>query len=218
VKPRLLDLCCYAGGSSRGYQLAGFEVTGVDRVRPKNYGGDHFIQGDALEVLRAVGHLFDVRAGSPPCQRHSLMSNCREGLAASYDDLIEPMRDEFERIGGPYVIENVVGAPLRDPVMLCGHMFGLPLYRHRLFESNVPLVQPEHPAHTLPASKAGHWRPGTIISVAGHCSPIALAREAMGIDWMTRDELAEAIPPAYTEAIGRELIAQLGFSRLPVAA
>ncbi|OMC41902.1 hypothetical protein A5742_31475 [Mycolicibacterium fortuitum] len=88
-------------------------------------------------------------------------------------------------------------------------MFGYELYRHRLFESNIKLTEPLHPAHVKPASKAGHWKPGTIMSVSGHVSPIKLAREIMDIDWMTRDELAESIPPYYTEYIGRQLIEAL---------
>ena len=88
-------------------------------------------------------------------------------------------------------------------------MFGLPLYRHRIFETSWFSWQPEHVPHTLPASRAGHWKPGTIMSVSGHVSPIAIAREAMGIDWMNRDELAEAIPPSYTEHVGTALLAHL---------
>lgn len=88
-------------------------------------------------------------------------------------------------------------------------MFGLDLYRHRLFESSFPIAQPNHPRHVIPASPAGHWEPGTIISVSGHCNA-AEARRAMGIPWMNRDELAEAIPPAYTEFIGGQLLARLG--------
>ena len=119
--------------------------------------------------------------------------------------------------GGPWVIENVAGSglPIQDDllgangVLLCGTMFGRELYRHRLFESSIPLPPPHHPRHDKPASKAGHWRPGTVISVAGHCSPIDLAQDVMGIDWMTRDELGESIPPYYTEYIGRALLASL---------
>jgi DNA (cytosine-5)-methyltransferase 1 len=94
----------------------------------------------------------------------------------------------------------------RYGVTLCGRMFGLELYRHRLFECSTPVPAPNHPAHLIPASKAGHWEPGTVISVSGNCSPIAVARAAMGIDWMNRDELSEAIPPAYAEYIGRHLL------------
>jgi DNA (cytosine-5)-methyltransferase 1 len=93
--------------------------------------------------------------------------------------------------------------------MLCGHMFGLELYRHRLFETSWLVRQPPHPAHVTPGGRAGHWKPGEIISVTGHCAPIAIARDAMGIDWMRRSELAEAIPPAYTEYIGTRLAGHL---------
>jgi DNA (cytosine-5)-methyltransferase 1 len=142
------------------------------------------------------------------------MSNCRPGLAGDYPDLIAPTRELLELTGVPYVIENVDGAPLASAsdlfgahgLMLCGQMFGLPLYRHRLFETSFRVSQPHHPPHLVPASKAGHWRPGTFISVSGNCSPIAEARRAMGIDWTNRDELAEAIPPAYTELIGHQLM------------
>jgi DNA (cytosine-5)-methyltransferase 1 len=106
-------------------------------------------------------------------------------------------------------MENVVGSPLRPDLVLCGQMFGLELYRHRLFEADVFLWQPDHPVHLLPASRAGHWTPGTVMSVSGHVAPIAKAREVMGIDWMTRAELAESIPPAYTEHIGRQLLERL---------
>jgi DNA (cytosine-5)-methyltransferase 1 len=213
-KPRLLDLFCGAGGAGTGYHRAGFDVVGVDIAPQKNYPFE-FIQADVLEYMqpgpawawieRFDFEGFDAILASPPCQRHSRMSNCRPGLAAEYDDLISETRERLKQTGLPYVIENVPGAPLRADVTLCGQMFGLPLYRHRLFESNVPLVEPTHPAHVIPASKAGHWKPGTIISVSGHVAPIKLAREAMGIDWTTREELAEAIPPAYTEYVGAQL-------------
>ncbi len=205
--PRILDLFCGAGGATKGYQRAGFEVYGVDAFHQPNYCGDEFVISDAMWALGNVDFLntFDAVHASPPCQGYSNMSHCRPGLAAKYPLLIEPVRLELQRWGGRYIIENVPGAPLHDPTVLCGTMFGLRLYRHRLFETNFPTVAPKHPEHTVPASKAGHWKPGTIMSVAGHVAPIKEAREAMGIDWMTRDELGEAIPPAYTEHIGNQL-------------
>lgn len=109
----------------------------------------------------------------------------------------------------PYVIENVPGAPLVGAVELCGQMFGLELYRHRLFETSFSLTPPVHPPHGVPASKAGHWREGTIMSVAGHVSPMRIARAAMGNDWMSRDGLTESIPWSYTEYIGRQLMSSL---------
>jgi DNA (cytosine-5)-methyltransferase 1 len=209
-----VDLCCSAGGCSTGYYRAGWEVVGVDLVPQPNY-PFRFVQADAM-TFPLDG--FDAVHASPPCQRKSRMSNCRPGLAETYPDLIDPMRERLTEWGGPWVMENVEGAGLpgqddlfgANGVMLCGAMFGRPLYRHRYFETNFPVAAPHHPRHLTPASKAGHWVPGTVISVEGNCAPIALAREAMEINWMTRDELAEAIPPAYTEFIGAQLLQHLG--------
>jgi DNA (cytosine-5)-methyltransferase 1 len=212
---RILDLFCGAGGASMGYRLAfpRAEIVGVD-ISPQPHYPFDFVQHDALDF---PVENFDFVHASPPCQHYSAMSACRTGLADAYPDLIEPTRDVLECSLIPYVMENVVGAPVAGAddlfgiygVTLCGTMFGLALYRHRLFESSFPIIAPEHPWHQVPASAAGHWRPGTIISVSGNCSPIALAREAMGIDWMNRDELSEAIPPAYTEFIGKQLLSHL---------
>jgi len=202
-KRRLLDLYCGAGGASMGYHREGFEVTGVDISPQKNY-PFKFNQGDALEFLHEYGHYFDAIHASPPCQRHSAMSNCRPGLAEKYPDLIDATRQALLEFNRPWVIENVPGSPLKDPITLCGQMFGLELYRHRLFESNIYLNVPGHPEHIKPASKAGHWKPGTVMSISGHIAPIAKAREVMGIDWCNREELAEAIPPAYTKYIGAQ--------------
>lgn len=207
-KPRLLDLFCCAGGAATGYSRAGFDVVGVD-ISPQPRYPFEFIQGDALAYAEKHGHEFDAIHASPPCQRYSTMSNCRPGLADEYPDFIKPMRDLLNSTDLPWVIENVPGSPLINPVELCGRMFGLELYRHRLFESNVDLRAPEHPKHEIPASRAGHWKPGTVMSVSGHVSPIAVARTAMGIDWMTRDELVEAIPPAYTDYIGEQLVSRV---------
>lgn len=204
---RIADLFCGAGGASMGYHRAGFEVVGVDINPQPRYVGDEFHQADAM-TFDLSG--FDAIHASPPCQAFSAMSACRPGLSAEYPDLVGPIRERLQAAGVPWVIENVPGAPLSDPIILCGHMFGLRLYRHRLFElSGFKVEVPDHPAHVTPTSKAGHWRPGTIISVAGHCAPIAEARAAMGIDWMPRAELAEAIPPAYTEHIGHQLMTHL---------
>ena len=209
---RLLDAFCGAGGAGVGYNRAGFEVVGIDINKQLNYPFE-FHQQDAIEYIIKHGHEFDAIHASPPCQRHSKMSTCRPGLAETYPDLIEPTRDALILTGKPYVIENVVGAPLRQDLSLCGQMFGLELYRHRMFESNIYLPQLSHPLHLIPASKAGHWKPGTIMSISGHIAPIKLAREAMGIDWTNRHELAEAIPPAYAEYIGTELMKHVLDSR-----
>jgi DNA (cytosine-5)-methyltransferase 1 len=211
-RPRLLDLFCGAGGAAMGYHRAGFKVVGIDINPQPNY-PFAFHRLDALIALgdlAAFGPLgFAAIHASPPCQRFSTMTSCRPGLAQRYDDLIGATRELLLQIGLPYVIENVPGSPLIDPVELCGQQFRLELYRHRLFESNFPIMKLDHCQHRLPASRAGHWKPGTVMSVAGHVAPIAKAREVMGIDWTTREELAEAIPPAYTEYVGTYLHAEV---------
>lgn len=184
-----------------GIHRAGFDVVGIDISIQPNY-PFAFVQGNALEA-DLTG--FDFVWASPPCQNHSRMSGCREGLRDKYPSLIAATRAKLKAWGGPWIIENVVGAPLENPVMLCGAMFGLATCRHRIFESNVPLTVPPHPKHETPTSKAGHWKPGTLISVAGNCAPMAMAREAMGIDWTTRAELVEAIPPAFSEFLARQI-------------
>ena len=200
--PQALDLYCCAGGASMGLHRAGYEVTGVDIANQPNYPFT-FNLGDALE---AELDGYDFVWASPPCQNSSRMTGCRPGLREQYQQLIPATREKLKAWGGPYIIENVVGAPLENPVMLCGAMFGLKTYRHRIFESNVPLTVPPHPKHDKPTSKAGHWKPGTLISVAGNCAPMAMAREAMGIDWTTRAELVEAIPPAFAEYLARQIL------------
>lgn len=197
-----------------GFYQVGYNVVGVDVVPQRNYPFE-FHQADAVTFLAKViarrmqledGRRIAVIAAHPPCQRWSRMTHCRPGLAEEYPDLISPIRELLVNADVPWVMENVVGSPLRDPIMLCGQMFGLELYRHRLFESNMPIIEPPHPEHTMPASKAGHWVPGTIMSVCGHVAPVAKAREIMEISWTTRDELDEAIPPAYTRYVGKFLL------------
>lgn len=210
TKPRLLDLCCKAGGASMGYHNAGFEVVGVD-IEPQRHYPFEFHQGDALTYLAEHGHEFDALAGSPPCQAWTLAQRIQ---GRTHPDLIEPMRRLFQESGLPYVIENVEGAPLLNPIMLCGAMFpGLGTYRHRLFESNIPIQVPAHPEHKVPTTKMGRTpKPGEFMHVVGNFSGVAQAKAAMGIGWMVRDELREAIPPAYTEFIGRQLLAVVNAS------
>lgn len=187
-----------------GYYRAGFDVTGVDIEPQKNYPFT-FIQGDALECLAAHGHEYDAIAASPPCQRYSAMTNCRDHEA--HPDLVGPVRELLKASGRPYVIENVIGAPLNQPIMLCGAMFGLKVYRHRLFECSWFLLAPPHVPHRDQTPKAGKGiSPKGFISVAGNTGRVAYARQAMGIDWTNRDELSQAIPPAYTEFIGKQLL------------
>ena len=193
-----------------GYHLAGFDVVGVD-INPQPRYPFEFRQADAL-TFPLDG--FDAFHASPPCQGYSRMSACRPGVAEQYARLIGCIRARLVRAGDVWVIENVLGSGLPSQgdmfgshgLLLCGAMFGAATYRHRLFEASVPVSAPDHPRHLVPTSRAGHWRPGTFISVAGNCSPIEMARAAMGIDWMTRDELAESIPPAYTRFIGEQLM------------
>lgn len=194
-RPRLLDLFCGAGGCAKGYQRAGFTVVGVDHRPQPHYCGDAFVRADALEFLEQQGAAFDAIHASPPCQAYSASTRGLRSRGRAYPDLIGPLRATLQGLGRPYVIENVVGAPLRDPVLLCGSMFGLGTYRHRLFEASFPVEPPPH-----------YWHAdGERMYVVGHFSDVPAARRAMGIEWMVRDELAQAIPPAYTEWLGRAL-------------
>lgn len=204
---RVLDLFCGAGGASQGYARAGFEVVGVD-IRPQPhyvFGDEFFVQANALEYLRDHGSEFDLIHASPPCQRYSV--GTARWDRSIHPDLISEVRQLLQETGKPYVIENVIGAPLRCPIMLCGTMFGLGVYRHRLFESNMLLFAPEHCKHKHGSTGAhrGYSRGQAMICVAGHNFDPVQAAEAMQIGWMNRDELAQAIPPAYTEFIGRQI-------------
>lgn len=202
MRYKVLDLFCGAGGAAMGLHRAGFEVVGVDIVEQPNYPFD-FIHADALEV-ELDG--YDAYWASPPCQAYSIgTATWRVHKGYRYPDLIAPIRARLMETGKPYVIENVVGAPLHPTLMLCGLMFGLKVLRHRLFETSFPVEQPPHPEHpTVPLSEVGMY------TVAGHMrGSLAEWQEAMGIDWMTKEEMVEAVPPAYAEYIGRQLIAYL---------
>lgn len=210
---KLLDLFCKAGGASVGYAEAGFEVVGVDIKNQKRYPFE-FIKADALEVLQDSDFLaqFDVLAGSPPCQTHSRTKHLRDAQGKTTDkvDLIPQTRAAFIASGKPYVIENVPGAPLINPLMLCGSSFGLKVRRHRLFESNLPLtgLPCDHKGQGRPVGVYGSMR-DNIPQGGKTAETIEQAREAMGIDWMLWGDLVEAIPPAYTKHIGRQLMEQL---------
>ncbi|GII91149.1 DNA cytosine methyltransferase [Sinosporangium siamense] len=199
---RLLDLFCCAGGASMGYHLAGFDVTGVDIAPQPNYPFD-FCQADAIDFVRKHGHKFDVINASPPCQAYTMAQRIRGRI---HPDLIDPLRQVLQATGKPYLIENVIGAPLERPVILCGAMFGLRTYRHRGFETGggVTVPAPPHPVHSAPTAKMGRpVQDGEFMHVVGNFSGVPLARRIMGMPWATRDELREAIPPAYTHYIGR---------------
>ena len=207
---RLLDLYCKAGGASKGYQLAGFEVVGVDIKKQKRYPFE-FIQADCLELMKDIEFLksFDVIAASPPCQTHSITQHLRNAQGRSTDkiDLIPQTRQALIASGKPYVIENVPGSPLIEPIQMCGSYFGLKVRRHRRFESNLPLVGSpcKHKEQGKPVGVYGSMRDE--IPKGGHTTKgIEQAREAMGIDWMIWGELVEAIPPIYTQEIGKQLL------------
>lgn len=215
MRPVLLDLFCCAGGAAMGYHRAGFDVVGVD-IAPQPRYPFTFIQADALTVLSWRGYSWDAIHASPPCQAYSSTSSLHDN---EYPRLIAPVRDLLDATGLPYVIENVAGAKaeLREPITLCGSSFGLGVRRHRLFEVfgfDVGLVPPcNHGEQREPidVTGTGSRRIGERTDGAGGNSRkprnLTEAREAMGIGWMTRPELSEAIPPAYTEWIGERLMA-----------
>ena len=280
---KLLDLFCKAGGAAMGYHHAGFdEIVGVD-IAPQPHYPFEFVQSDALEYLAEHGHEFDAIHASPPCQGYSIMQNLPWLRGREYPLLILPVVEMLDALGKPYVVENVMGARHGSAVLrkrgleahglkagwLCGTMFGMPFYRHRLFASNWFWLAPGHPKHIgpgmhLPVGKgrgrregqaqgAGHpnrvntaWRwphdggcstqpkPHGEASLhrslhvstpslasgqgngaqangvgIGHANGWRLAAEVRGIDWMKREELTQAIPPAYTEFIGKQLLAAL---------
>ena len=213
MKLRALDLFCCAGGAAMGLHRAGFDVVGVD-IRPQPRYPFEFHQADAVKFPL---NGFDFIWASPPCQRFSDLAK-RNGNADDWPDLIEPIRNRLEKSGVLWVIENVEGAPLRSPVVLCGTMFPeLRVLRHRLFESNFDIPQPEHGKHplvfTMDKRKAHYGKlcqdtAYVQVTGGGNCSK-ANASDAMGIDWMTKNELNEAVPPAYSEHIGRAAIAHI---------
>jgi DNA (cytosine-5)-methyltransferase 1 len=199
---KALDLFCSAGGASMGIQRAGFEVMGVD-IAPQPRYPFEFRLGDALE---ADLNGFDFVWASPPCQRYSRAQNAAKNSEA-HPDLIPAVRKKLEDWGGPWIMENVVGAPLCNPATVCGLALGLNVKRHRLFESNFLLLVPPCPSHdqdyfVIFGHEVRNRRHG---QAAGRQNKIAEGRKAMGIDWMTRGELSEAIPPAYSEFLCRQI-------------
>lgn len=216
-RPRLLDLFCGAGGASVGYHRAGFDVVGVD-INPQPRYPFEFHRADAM-TFPLDG--FDVIHASPPCQGYSVTRTIPGRDFSSYPLLIDPVRDRLrtEVPDAVWVIENAETAPLVNPLLLCGSMFGLRVRRHRLFESNRPIYWPPATCnHSLRVKAAGQGKrlayytresDSGLVTVAGHLFSLGAGRSAMGIDWMTRDELAESIPPAYTAYIGGRLLAVL---------
>lgn len=231
TRPRLLDLYCCQGGASRGYWQQGFDVFGVD-LEPQPRYLYPFAQLDALytlwELLTGGQIAFDVRHpsgvgetfhlgledfdaihASPPCQLYSLTHRINK---SDFPDLIGPTRKSLIETGLPYVIENVMEAApeMRDPVTLCGAMFGLETYRHRLFETNWTFEPPTHPEHVAKTTKMGRpVKPGEFMHVVGNFTGVDHARRVMDMPWANRDGLREAIPPAYSNAVGEQLLHNL---------
>jgi DNA (cytosine-5)-methyltransferase 1 len=206
---KLLDLYCGVGGASVGYARAGFEVTGIDLKHGKRYPYT-YVRADVLEIIKDIDYLrqFDVIHASPPCQTHSITQHLRnaQGKSTNKIDLIPQTRQALIESGVNYIIENVPGSPLIDPVQLCGSSFGLKVRRHRLFESNMPIK----------GSICNHKLQGRPIGVYGSlndeipkggktATTIDEARKAMDMDWAIWTELVEAIPPAFTQYLGEQI-------------
>ena len=206
MKPRLLDLFCGAGGAAMGYHRAGFEVVGVD-IKPQPHYPFEFYQAEAM-TYPLDG--FDAIHASPPCQSYSAGAKAA-GSSASHPDLYAPTRSRLLGAGVPFVIENVLGAPYSHGFVLCGSMFGMRIRRHRNFEASWMVLMPMYCDHT-------GERP---VTITGKGSSIVegirdykhsrhadkgLWPELMGMPWASGYEVAEAIPPAYTEWIGRQLL------------
>jgi DNA (cytosine-5)-methyltransferase 1 len=209
VYMKLLDLFCGVGGASVGYAEAGFQVHGVDLKHGKRY-PFIYTRANVLDILKDQEFInqFDVIHASPPCQTHSITKHLRnaQGKSTSKVDLIPETRAALIASGKPYIIENVPGSPLINPIQLCGSSFNLKVRRHRLFESNMPLQ----------GSVCDHKRQGRPIGVYGSlndeipqggktAATIDQARKAMGMDWAIWTELVEAIPPAFTKYLGEQL-------------
>lgn len=221
-RPRLLDLFCCEGGAGMGYHRAGFDVVGVD-IAPQTRYPFEFHQADAIEFVKEHGHEFDAIHASPPCQAYSITRHTHD---KEHPELVEPTRAALVATGKPYVIENVEGAPLLNPLTLCGSEFdlratdtdGTPLRleRHRLFESNVWLLGNGGCRHDRRVQVAGAYGGGSSdrrhakeVRRGGYTPAKEVRGALLGVDWMTLHGQAQCIPPAYTEHIGRQLIEHL---------
>lgn len=205
MRPRILDLFCKAGGASMGYHQAGFDVVGVDIEPQPNY-PFKFVRADALEYLADHGRRFDAVGASPPCQLFTLAAINRK--KNDHPDLITPVRRMLRELGKPYVIENVPQAPLVYPVTLCGTSFGLPIIRHRSFECSWWFMAPT--CGYAPTARVSHGGPTTYPYARKSWQPAWEEHVIPTVwPWMTVAEAGQAIPPAYTEFIGEQLITQL---------
>lgn len=209
AKPKLLEVYCSAGGSSVGYQRAGWEVDGVD-IMPQRHFPFRFFKADAVEFIYEHGHRYDAIVGGPVCKRYSKTWRIQ---TLDHPTQIPATRAAMVASGKPYIIENVEDAlpELLTPMLLCGQDFGLHTYRHRLFESNVRLVRPgSHAPHIKPTVKMGRaLRPGDYYHAVGNFSSVEIIRADMGVEWMNRQEIAQCIPPSYTQYLGTQLKASL---------
>lgn len=240
-RPKLLDLFSCEGGAARGYDLAGFDVYGVD-LDPKFqkrypypfYAGDavavlrHLIAGGSIGFATKDGRTVDLRLGdfsavhaSPPCQAYSITKHSH---GKAHPELIEPTRDALDASGLPYAVENVVGAPLLNPVTLCWSMFRAPgsvldldgtplrMERHRLFESNINLTTPTWHSHDKSVQVAGAYGGGSadrshakFVRRGGYTPSKEVRAALLEIDWMTLHGLSQSIPPFYSEWVGLQL-------------
>lgn len=201
---KLLDLYCCEGGASTGYVKAGFDVTGVDLFPQPKY-PYKFVQSDAIDYVLEHGHEYDLIHASPPCQEYSMSSMQFRLLGKQYPNLIEATRAALKDT--LHVIENVPKSPLINPVLLCGSMFNIPSYRHRLFETNWKLEQPAHPEHQAKNAKMGRKiKDGEFIQYMGHFPMVNYVRDFTGFNWMSVYGLAQSIPSEYTEYIGLQFI------------
>ena len=205
----MLDLFCGAGGASVGYHRAGFEVVGVDIRRQPRY-PYRFVRADAMTMPLSG---FDAIHASPPCQAYSQAGAVHNKV---HPDLVGPIRDRLIEQGTPWVIENVMLAPVRPDLLLCGTMFGLDTIRHRLFESSLPLGLSPTWCNCRRMALSGQVfnlhnaaQRKLYMETHGYTSVAKALRESLGVTWMSMDEAQEAIPPAYTEFIGRRLMEAL---------
>lgn len=214
--PVLLDLYCKGGGASVGYQRAGFRVIGAD-LKPQPHYPFRFIKADTRDVLAdlepngwspLLGERIAAVHASPPCQQFTRARHLRSAQGGRTEslDLVDETRRRLRRTTLPYVIENVEGAPLYG-VTVCGSAVGLKVRRHRVFESNVfiPRMPCDHQAQGRPVG-VYHVLNDAIPGGGTTAETLAEGQEAMGIDWLPWDELKEAVPPAYTQFIGRVLL------------
>jgi DNA (cytosine-5)-methyltransferase 1 len=221
VKPKLLDLFSGAGGAGYGYHLAGFELLGIDISPQPNY-PFRFLQMDALSIdVEWARETFDAVHASPPCQAYSRLRHLPWLKGREYPELIDATRELLRAIGKPWIIENVMDAPLKWGATVCGEALGRKgLSRHRRFESSEVLLGTLCLGHeTLASGSASLGKRYTTgvtgvkeisrSSIAGHVTGWREAARIMEIDWMTRDELTQAIPPCYTEYLGEQLLAYL---------